>query len=266
MQKEISKKELYTSLFEYDGFLFIHQFYLQVDGLKALLAKWGNLANNKIFTNREDKKVLKEELKDEVNRLIPIIDTNNAWLSFFLLNRDLGSLIIIKTITNKVLEGTFYSIHKIWAKHTFYKGKYERLKNVINKTKEISKLRSKYERLMNYWGEKKLTTSTHHKAQKGLYTIVLEYNGDVFVYQFYISPGENIKQVLKLWGPALRENKAFLEDEEDYILLEQKIQREVYELVPVEGLINVWSTYFMLKDGLGNIYVIKTDEEVMVEA
>ena len=261
MQKEISKKELYTSLFEYNGFSSIHQFYVQVDSLKTLLVKWGILANNKIFTNREDKKVLKDELKDEVNRLISITDTNNAWLSFFLLNKDLGSLVIIKTINNKVLENTIYSIHNIWAKYTFYKGEYEQLKNVINTTKERSKLRRKYERLMNFWGNKKLTASTHHGVQKGLYTIVMEYNGDVFVYQFYISHGEDINNVLKLWPTELRRNKAFLEDEEDYILLEQKIQREVYQLVPVEGLINVWSTYFMLKDGLGNIYVIKTDEE-----
>jgi len=266
MKKEISKKELYTSLFEYNGFLFIHQFYVKFDSLKALLFKWTTLANNKIFTNQEDKKVLKEEIKDEINQLIPVMDTNNAWLSFFLLNKALGSLIIIKTINNKLLEDMSYSIHNIWTKCTFYKEEYEKLKNVVNKTKEISKLRRKYERLMNYWREKKLTASTHQGTQKGLYTIVMEYNGDVFVYQFYLYPRENINKVLKLWIPALRDNKAFLEDEEDYVLLEQKIQKEIYQLMPVVGLVNIWSTYFMLKDGLGNVYVIKTDEKVDIKS
>jgi len=264
MQKEINSKELYTAIFEYNGFLFVDNFEAQVDNLKALLVKWSLLAKKKILASKEDAKVLEEKLKDELYRLRSIKHSTNAWLTFFLLTEDLGSLVIVKT-DRKVLGGSSHTRHHIWEKYAFYRIAYERLKNISIKTKEIAKERKKYERLMHYWEHKKGMASLHQGDNKGLYSIVMEYNGDVFVYQFYASPGEDINNVLKLWSLELSKHRAFLDYEEDYLLLSKKVQEKIYELSPVEGLINVWSTYFMLRDGLGNIYVIKTDETVIIK-
>jgi len=264
MQKEANKQGLYTAIFEYDGNVFIRQFKVKVNNLKDLFGKWAQLATNKkIIADKEDKQILlKEKLTDDLYRLRAIIDSKNAWWSFFLLSKDLGSLVIVKT-DQQVIGSSAYEKQKIWKQYAFFKDQYERLKDVGIKTKEIAKERKKCERLMHYWEQKKLASSSHQGNEQVLYTIVLEYNGDVIVCQAPITPGESINNLFRLWLRILKKHKTFDNGyEKDYEIIIQRAQDKVYELAPVTGLINVWSTYFTLSKGLGNIYVIKTDEEI----
>jgi len=262
MQKEINKQRLYTSIFEYEGFLFTHQYHIQANNVESSLARsrWSKLANRHIFTSQEDRKELKEELKNEITQLTPIIDSKNAWWSFFRLSKDLGSLVLVKTDQQEI-GGKVYEKQKIWKQYAFFKDQYERLKDVGIKTKEIAKERKKCERLMHYWEQKKLAASSHQGNEQGLYTIVLEYNGDVFVYQFSLLRGEPIGKLLKMWSSALKDNDSFI-DERNYSIINKRVIDNAYELAPSSSLTNVWSTYFTLSKGLGNIYVIKTDEEI----
>jgi len=270
-------KNLYTAIFQYnynvaisenyrEGILFINQLYLKEHNLKALLNKWAKLVAKRIILSREEHKSLMEELEYEFNQLKPIAsevestEIKNAWM----VNLLPGSLNIIKT-TNKINAVGFTAARNIRSSYNFYKREYEKLKSITIKTGGINKQGKEYERLMLYWREKLLTTIKNIADNKALYTFLTEYNGDFCIYQFYIEPGEDINNLLKIWGEVLPANKAFSEEKKDYDIIVQKSQDEVHEFLPIEGLVNVWSTYFTLTKGIINIYIVKTDDCLLVE-
>ena len=265
MQKEINNKYLYTAIYEYDGDVFYNQFYSQNEDLKALLKVWARMAiRKKIVVIKEDRRILlKEKLADDLYKLVPIMHSQNAWWTFFLLSKDLGSLVIIKT-NKMIVGGSSKAKTKVILRYDFYREKYENLKDLPIKTKEIDKERKKYDRLMLYWKEKKQDILIEKKEDKALYTIILEYNGDVFVYQFYVFKGESINNIIKRFSVVLKEHNCFL-DNKNYEIVYERANNVVYELIPLKDIINVWSTYFTLTKGIGNVYVIKTDEEMILE-
>ena len=91
------------------------------------------------------------------------------------------------------------------------------------------------------------------------YTVVMEYKGNIFTHQFYIACNHKLNSLLILWSRRLKAEQKALKKQEDYEIILQKVQDELYQLIPISEVTNVWSTYFTLSRGLGNVFVIKTE-------
>lgn len=277
----------------------VHQFRAAPTSLNDLFRHWAKAAvKQHIITHQKDIQELQQIAPDNYfSKLFPVGTTKNTWnkivlldcytweknLPVHLLNRESKPYLeIIKTSAQET-EGNHQRKHSIWSKFHFYKDQLENMKYLPVKSHQIQAKQEKYLTLLDNWYERKAFASCNQETQPVFYTVFLNYLSFIGkgVCQFYLEPNQNINALLPLCSPILRQyiDEGFfrlqLEEGEVYDeayesereaemkiacdLLEKVVLDPIYELRPVKGLINVWSTCCMLNSYKCDILVTKTE-------
>jgi len=161
-------------------------------------------------------------------------------------------------------------------KYTRYKERYIHLKATPILSKDINKERKHVERWMLYWNAKwKFHTQFFNRddnaEEPNLYTIHFDYeyyrNIGAFTYQLYLI-GSDPNYVFYEWADRFmyethefypdRNDKIQMINEQDRLMLMEKVSSGPYSPILIDNLENVWHTYFTLSGGMVKLIIIKT--------
>jgi hypothetical protein len=162
------------------------------------------------------------------------------------------------------------------GKYASYLERYELLKGVSELTRSITQERRRVEKQLIYWDVKRRFYSQFYnrdveKTARHRYTINFNYEyyhtSGVWTYQPHIV-GADINYIFHDWARGLlygtwrpdadSDDRERIITDQDRLLLMDKVSSGYYSPVPVEGCVNVWSTYFSLSAGMVKITMIKT--------
>lgn len=277
------EQNLYTMLLEYDlqGNVYVEQIATDLKNPDDILALWGNRAIKSGLMNKEDAKEFFEDITEDYGQPVAIKGVSNVWVTSFSLGNITIFLNFIKTSTectsinlidNQPVPDPPQSLKDAQLQYKEYKDQYIALKSANRGSRELNKQRKKAERNMQYWEIRrtflqKLYNKDSPGATKNLYTIVFFYLGGIYIKELWIAD-ENLRLLLVLWAEkitkstvksiAAKRTYRIIRTKADRLLLMEKVSQEAYELHPLKGLLNVWSTYFTLSEGLGDVIVTKT--------
>jgi hypothetical protein len=151
------------------------------------------------------------------------------------------------------------------GKYASYLERYELLKGVSELTRSITQERRRVEKQLIYWDVKRRFHGQFYNRdatseEKTLHTIVMYYRGGTYLTQFTDILSNDLKLVLLIWANDLFRDmyKSKIIAPQDRVILMEKASQSIYSPVPVEGCVNVWSTYFSLSAGIAKITMIKT--------
>ena len=167
--------------------------------------------------------------------------------------------------------------------YALYQERYNRLKSVSALSKTVNKERKLVERWMLYWDAKRkfreqFFNRDANTKDKNLYTVRFDYehyhNSGVFIRQLNLI-GSDPNYVLYKWAIWLMhdtwrlyedsDERAQIINDQDRLLLMNKISSGTYTPVLVTGLTNVWSTYFSLSGGMVKLTIIRTARDELVQ-
>ena len=168
------------------------------------------------------------------------------------------------------------------GKYASYLERYELLKGVSELTRSITQERKRVEKQLIYWDVKRRFYGQFYnrdveKTERHRYTINFNYEyyhtSGVWTYQPHVV-GADINYIFHDWARGLlygtwrpdvdSDDREQIINDQDRLLLMEKVSSGYYSLVPVEGCINVWSTYFSLSGGMVKITMIKTALDALV--
>jgi hypothetical protein len=256
--------------------VWIEQLSVPSQNPRDVLSAWGKLATKRKLVSQEDNELLQEELDDADYTPVPLDGLSNIWYTSMLLNSNKAhvGLHVIKTDVKPCQSDCDHVVHACTsdkftkAKYAQYEEQYCLLKGEKSRDKMVNKKRKHIERWMRYWRIKmrflNCGSASHQGGyREGLYTIIFDYGGGKYCSQLLLS-GTYSDFLLANWVKILLKkantprNEKIIDNERGRVTLMEKATDVVYQPVPLNGLVNVWGTYFSLDKGIANLTIIKT--------
>jgi len=91
-----------------------------------------------------------------------------------------------------------------------------------------------------------------------LFTIICEYKGGTYTRQLHST---NPQAVLEAWAKQFQQEGILNETEQELFAEEMRYSLEESNLIPLQGLQNIWYEGFSLADDLLEIMVVGTQEQ-----
>lgn len=240
-------------------------------GSSNVIHSWISFLIKERSLSKADKEKLLEER--DYTKTVPMLEVLNIWYDSILLQGRVYGINIVQTdmqpTASMVFRGGLSAHSHGHNAYEQYKKEYLLLKNCDARNSKINTSRRRAEKWMRYWDVKERFVGYAHllkdtESSSSLYSFVFEYGGGIYVSQRWLSDRYLgfilvawVEKILKEVG-GLEKPAKIIDNEADRLLLMERALDERYYPQAISGLVNVWSTYFTLSKGLGNLTIVKT--------